>query len=171
MREEFKNNNWSKRYLPHYNADLKYQMITYRLADSLSQKVQKALGAPQDSAGIKLSETEKRKLTEESLDKGYGSCLLSIPELADEVVENWKYFHGTKYELIAYVVMPNHVHILIKTFPNYSLSKIVWGWKTWISKFVNEKPEYYEKFLEHYSELVEFKGFGTAPLERKVHLK
>lgn len=36
MREEFKNSDlWSKRFLPHYRASLKYQMITYRLADSL----------------------------------------------------------------------------------------------------------------------------------------
>ena len=36
MRDEFKNSeNWAKRFLPHYNADYKFQMITYRLADSL----------------------------------------------------------------------------------------------------------------------------------------
>jgi len=48
MIDEFKNNNWSKRYLPHYNADQKYQMITYRLADRLPQIVLNSLGAPQD---------------------------------------------------------------------------------------------------------------------------
>ena len=40
MGQEFENNLWRNRgYLPHYDATSKYQMITYRLADSLPQKV------------------------------------------------------------------------------------------------------------------------------------
>lgn len=37
MRGEFKNSeNWHTRgFMPHYDAENKYQMITYRLADSL----------------------------------------------------------------------------------------------------------------------------------------
>lgn len=67
--------------------------------------------------------------------------------------------------------MPNHIHVLIKTNENHSVSKIVWGWKTWISKFVNKRPEYYARFLKYYTELIQFEGFGTAPRQRKVHLK
>ena len=171
MRDEFKNNCWFKRYLPHYNTDQKYQMITYRLADSLPQKIVRNLGAPQDSAGAKDSDLERRKITEENLDKGFGSCLLGIPEVAEEVVENWKYFHGIKYELITYVVMPNHVHVLIKVINNHQLSKIVWGWKTQISKFVNKRSDLYEKFLFFYEKSDDFNGYGTAPDERKRHLK
>ena len=51
-REEFHNTkNWSKRFLPHYNAAQKYQLITYRLADSLPQEVLKSLGARHSDAG------------------------------------------------------------------------------------------------------------------------
>ena len=41
QRHEFHNEqNWHERgYLPHYDAAKKYQMITYRLADSLPQEV------------------------------------------------------------------------------------------------------------------------------------
>ena len=53
MREEFKNSDlWHKRFLPHYNASDKFQMITYRLADSIPQTFLKnLLGAPHSNAG------------------------------------------------------------------------------------------------------------------------
>ena len=83
MRDEFRNTqNWHRRFLPHYNAQNKYQMITYRLSDSLPQNVLKhlnshvsstPLGSPQASAENKLEEAKKRKLEEEFLDNGYGS--------------------------------------------------------------------------------------------------
>ena len=175
LRDEFKNNNWSKRYLPHYDADYKHQMITYRLADSIPQSLHKSpagsfLGTPQDFAGKNLSEVKKRKITEEALDKGYGSCLLAIDEVAMVQLNNWKYFDSVKYELIAYVIMPNHVHILIKTKQDYPLSKIVWGWKTHVSKFINSRPELYDKFYEHFEKKEVF-SFNTAPIERLRHHK
>ena len=175
MRDEFKNNNWSKRYLPHYNADAKFQMITYRLADSLPQTIQEKIayhspGSPQDFAGRQVSEIQRRKSTEESLDKGYGSCLLAIDEVAQAQINNWKYFDGVKYDLIAYVVMPNHVHVLIKTKADYSLAKIVWGWKTYVSKFVNGRPDIYEKFIKSFDNKKSI-TFNTAPLERLRHHK
>ena len=171
MRDEFKNNNWSKRYLPHYNADHKYQMITYRLADSLPQNLRPKLGSPQDFAGKNLSEPQKRKRTEETLDKGYGSCLLGIGEVAQAQINNWKHFDGVKYDLVSYVIMPNHVHILIKTKPDYQLSKIVWGWKTFVSKYVNSRPDLYQLFLDNFENKTVFNGFNSAPIERLRHHK
>ena len=119
MRDEFKNSeNWTKRFLPHYNADHKFQMITYRLADSLPQDVLKSLGTPQATAGKnnKLQETQKRQYIEENLDKGYGSCMLAEQQVAELIIENWQHFHEDRYDLIAYVVMPNHIHVLIKVY-------------------------------------------------------
>ena len=175
MREEFKNNNWSKRFLPHYNADGKYQMITYRLADSIPQTIQKNAifknpGSPQDIAGNKLLEVQRRKITEDTLDKGYGSCLLKIDEVAQTQISNWKYFDGVKYDLISYVVMPNHVHVLIKTKADYTIAKIVWGWKTYVSKFVNSRLDLYEQFLDSFEKKKNI-CYKAAPSARQHYNK
>ena len=54
---EFDNpQNWHSRgYLPHYEAGLKYQMITYRLADSLP----KNFTIPRSAGGSRLCEKQK----------------------------------------------------------------------------------------------------------------
>ena len=103
-----------KRFLPHYHASEKFQLITYRLADSLPQNALLELpGAPHSDEG---KNTQYRKTVESILDHGCGSCLLQIPPIAEKVIEAWKYFDRKKYDLIAYVVMPNHVHVMIKTY-------------------------------------------------------
>ena len=131
-RPEFENDqNWHNRgYLPHYDAAYKYQMITYRLADSLPQKFLQDLGA---RASCPQSQIEVRVKTEELLDKGYGSCLLKESACAKIVIDAWQYFDGQRYDLLAYVVMPNHIHVLIKTYESYSLSDIIHSWKSFTS--------------------------------------
>jgi putative transposase len=159
MREEFRNSeNWSKRFLPHYNSGEKFQLVTYRLADSIPQSILKSfqhrksegnLGAPHADAGKSLNiEAQKRLFVENNLDRGYGSCLLGKPEIAQKVIENWQYFNNLRYELIAYIVMPNHVHILIKTFADWPLSKVVWTWKRRISKVVSDNNSLKEQFMK-----------------------
>lgn len=163
MREEFKNSHlWSKRFLPHYDASLKYQMITYRLGDSLPQKVLKSLGAPQPSADRDNIDAFKRKTIEETLDKGYGSCLLNEPTVAAAVVKNWEFYHSKRYDLISYVVMPNHVHVLIKTYESWSIGKIVWAWKSLITKFVKLDQNLKNKFVHSMQEFENSKHEFTA---------
>ena len=98
-RSEFDNlDAWQNRgYLPHYDFAGKYQMITYRLADSLPLKVLNA-----GSAGVSPAKnTHQRKLEEKYLDKGYGSCILKIPAVAEIVTNAWKHFDGSHYDIIA----------------------------------------------------------------------
>ena len=164
MRDEFRNSeNWHNRgYLPHYEANGNYQFITYRLADSLPQKVLKDLpaleaplstiknnlGAPLSSAAKEVA-VERRKYVESHLDKGWGSCLLREPEVAGKVIEAWKYFDDIKYDLIAYVVMPNHVHLLIKNYEGVKLGDCVRSWKLFVSNFVSKNERLRMKFLGH----------------------
>ena len=133
MRPEFDNTeDWHNRgYLPHYDSANKYQMITYRLNDSLPAG--SARGSRAKADGFTESDIEYRKRIESLLDKGYGSCVLNNPRIAKLVIDNWKNFDGERYDLIAYVVMPNHVHVLIKTYREWSLSKVLHSWKSYTS--------------------------------------
>ncbi|WP_300673458.1 transposase [Desulfoluna sp.] len=117
----------SRGYLPHVDVGGLYQGITYRLSDSLpmSAGVPPAV-TPQSHA----EKAERRKQIEQELNKGYGSCLLRHKEIAQIVVDAWLYFDGKRYDLVAYVVMPNHVHVLIKTYEGFPLSKVIHSWKS-----------------------------------------
>ncbi|MDD7985223.1 transposase [Lentisphaera marina] len=74
------------------------------------------------------------QIIEKYLDKGYGSCLLKDSRNAQIVLDTWKFFNGERYDLIAYVVMPNHVHLLIKTYEKWPLAKVVHSWKSYTAK-------------------------------------
>lgn len=183
-RKEFEDpRNWHNRgYIPHYDASDKYQMITYRLADSLPYSVLQTLGVPHSNAeeyknvhlrleaphsnaddNTKLDaprleaphsnaeeKTTKRKLTEALLDQSHGSCLLQNPKIAQKQIEAWEYFNGARYDLIAYVVMPNHVHLLIKTYPSWSLSQLVASWKKHVTYFVQKDKGLWHQYSESY---------------------
>ena len=131
-RHEFDNHEaWHNRgYLPHYEAGDKLQMITYRLGDSLPGSVG---GSPAKVEDLQESDLDRRKRIESLLDNGYGSCVLKNPRIAQMVIENWQFFDGKRYDLIAYVVMPNHVHLLIRTYVGWSLSDVLHSWKSYTS--------------------------------------
>ncbi|WDE98878.1 transposase [Lentisphaera profundi] len=168
-RKEFEDaRNWHRRgFIPHYDASDKYQMVTYRLADSLPIDALK-LGAPHSNADEMTKKrkadlsplgaphsnademTKKRKLTENFLDQSHGSCLLQTPKVAQKQIEAWEYFNGERYELIAYVVMPNHVHLLIKTYPSWPLSQLVASWKKHVTYFVQKDKDLWQQYRESY---------------------
>jgi REP element-mobilizing transposase RayT len=71
------------------------------------------------------------------LDAGAGFCALRDSVKRQVVVEALRHFDGTRYELDAFVVMPNHVHVLVtpteggaKPFVSNSLPKILHSWKS-----------------------------------------
>jgi putative transposase len=126
---------WYRRFLPHRDDDISLlQLITYRLADSLPQHLLAQLKAKLEALPPEEQEAESRKLIEYWLDAGYGACCLRNPQAAEIIVNNWKYFDGERYDLIAWVVMPNHVHVLVRVYEGHSLGKIVQSWKSYTGK-------------------------------------
>jgi REP element-mobilizing transposase RayT len=63
------------------------------------------------------------------LDEGHGSCLLREPANADIVARAFEHFDHSRYLLHAWVIMPNHVHLLLSPCAEFPLSRIVAGWK------------------------------------------
>jgi putative transposase len=84
---------------------------------------------------------EYRKLFGESfqtkLDEGHGSCLLAKPENAEIVAKAMEHFDGERYLLGDYVVMPNHVHVLLVPLDGFSLTEILRSWKTFSAREIN----------------------------------
>jgi REP element-mobilizing transposase RayT len=100
-----------------------------------------------------LQDRERRKQTEDLVEQGHGCCALKDPAMAACIVETWQRFAPERYDLIAFVVMPNHVHILIRVQEGWALGKIVQSWKSFTGKRliaahgVGWMREYWDRFI------------------------
>jgi len=73
------------------------------------------------------------------LDQGFGSCILR-EKFAAEIVENAiRYWDNQRYLLYAWVIMPNHVHILVKPLGNWRLGRLIQSWKRHTSREIRKK--------------------------------
>jgi type I restriction enzyme R subunit/putative DNA methylase len=120
---------WHERgYLPHCDFSNLVQFVTIRLADSM----------PESRRGqwehlLKIEDDrEKRSKLEEYLDRGVGECHLRDSRIAQIAEEALLHFHNTRYELLAWCVMPNHVHVLVQVWQT-PLWKMVQCWKRFVA--------------------------------------
>jgi putative transposase len=104
------------------------QFITFRLADSLPRSVVEALRA-QDN-GIRL--------IDERLDAGAGGCWLGRADIAALVQDALLHFDGIRYRLLAWCLMPNHVHAIIEIVDTHSVGDTVRVWKSFTARRANE---------------------------------
>jgi carbamoyl-phosphate synthase large subunit len=75
---------------------------------------------------------------EKWLDEGHGECVLRDARAAEIIADTLRHFHGERYWLDAFVVMPNHVHALVQPKPRYSLSEILHSWKSFSAHATNK---------------------------------
>ncbi|MBD3299025.1 MAG: transposase [candidate division Zixibacteria bacterium] len=124
------------RHLPHWDQPGLYQIITYRLSDSVPDSVIKNWQNELRNASRTQRAKELKRRIESYLDAGHGCCALRTPAVADCIVDTWKHFDTTRYNLLEWVVMPNHVHVLIQMLEGCPLGKIVQSWKTYTAKCI-----------------------------------
>src|SRR5690349_12721800 len=112
-KESFRPDGWHSRgYLPHLDDGEIPQMITFHLFDSLPQMLLERWRQELAHEAMLNLETVLRKRIESYLDQGYGSSFLKEPGIASLVQDGLLHSDGARYKLSAWVVMPNHVHIL-----------------------------------------------------------
>ena len=117
--------NWHERgYLPHRDAPGLTQFVTLRLADSLPV----ALRSEWEHLLHLDDPAQSHAELQAYLDQGRGACALCTPEIAGIVEAALLFFHAERYELRAWVVMPNHVHVLFRT-GDTPLSEVIASWK------------------------------------------
>ena len=66
---------------------------------------------------------------QEWLDAGMGACHMRRPDMRAEVEVCLLQFDGDRYDIDAFVLMPNHVHTVIKPTPGSDLSTVLQGIK------------------------------------------
>ena len=84
---------------------------------------------------------ELMRQVEAWLDRGMGSCVLRDRANAETVTEAFHHFDDQRYELASYVVMPNHVHLLVRPLfdEEHSLENIMQSWKRFSAKQINRR--------------------------------
>lgn len=171
-------------YLPHIE-NKQYQMITFRLYDSVPKEVVEGwketlslLGGSQTSSlreprrhSFSTYKTEADRLLallDKYEDAGYGSCVLKNDNVAKIVHDAIFFYHGKKYNVISWCIMPNHVHVLIEVMKNISLSSILHSWRSFSSNEINKvlnrsgrlwMPEYFDRFIrdnDHFNNVVDY---------------
>lgn len=70
------------------------------------------------------------------IDAGHGSCVLREPSVAAMVQNSLCHFDGQRYRLLAWVVMPNHVHVLFQPINGWTVAKIVASWKKFTARWI-----------------------------------
>jgi REP element-mobilizing transposase RayT len=138
----------SRGYLLHCDENGLVQHVVFRLADSLPAA---ALRKTE-----RLGKIERFAKCERLLDAGNGAATLKSPDAAELVVDSLLWFGGQRYALIAWCVMPNHVHVVVEPAADHTLSRIVKSWKAFSAARINEltgsagrlwAPDYFDRFM------------------------
>jgi REP element-mobilizing transposase RayT len=137
-------------FLPHWTAEGATYAVTFRQNDSLPfaartelLKLRAELEELKEKAtGLKDLIRVQHAFSSKSdafLNAGYGSCVFRDERHAMVMATALKHFDGTRYELSAWVVMPNHVHAVVRPLPGFKLSYIVKSWKCFSARKLNER--------------------------------
>jgi len=113
--------------------------------------------------GRALSSDGRRKILrlsspviERFLDSGAGACHLQNFAIAEDVANALRHFDEKRYRLFAWCVMPNHVHVVARLFPETTLATVLHSWKSFSSKHANQilgahgifwQREYYDHLI------------------------
>jgi REP element-mobilizing transposase RayT len=125
---------WHERgYLPHRDEPGLTQMVTFHVADSFPAAL-----CSEWEALLQIEDNdERRKQLQGYLDKGRGECPLRQPQLARLVEGAFRFYDGKDYELRAWVVMPNHVHVLFH-IGKKPMGKVIADWKEYTAREANK---------------------------------
>jgi REP element-mobilizing transposase RayT len=139
-------------HLPHLKREGGTYFVTFRLAGTLPSEVLAQLKAEREAV-IAQAKAEKRPLTwpeqeelfrwysqrvDRYLDAGHGECWLRRPEIAGLVAGALRFHAGQRFELLAWVVMPNHVHAVARPLPGWTLSDVLKSWKGYTAREANK---------------------------------
>jgi len=137
-----------RRHLPHWSQAGRIYFVTFRLADSIPAKRAAELRDQRQTwrqaHPTPHSVTEQHEFRmlssrriEQWLDQCTGSCLLVDPHCAQIVVDALTAFDRHRYELDRWVVMPNHIHVLVRPYETHALKAILQTWKSFTAHAIN----------------------------------
>jgi len=136
---------WHLRKLPHLDAESTTQFVTFRLCDSMPQTLLEKWRKESDD------DARFRKRIESFLDSGHGVCWLKETAVAEMIAETLKFHEGKKYRLHAWVIMPNHGHLLLTPLPGVHLPSVMHSIKSYTAQMANKILKRKGQFWQHES--------------------
>src|SRR5262245_15607093 len=178
-KEELRAAGWHTRgYLPHFDGRVVPQFLTLHLADSIPtavierwQQQLRYLDQPEERIVM-------QRRIEQYLDMGDGQCYLRQTQVAKMVQDSLLEFDNVRYQLFAWVVMPNHTHSLFTRFEEWELEQLMHSHKSYTAHEANRllerngqfwMTEYYDRFIrndEHFRKTVRY--IENNPVKAKL---
>jgi REP element-mobilizing transposase RayT len=149
-----------ERRLPHWSQSDTISFVTWRTWDSIPKDVLTAwleerkhwLGERKIDPErvvwklqlLRLPAAERREYYERfstrwqnMLDSCHGECVLRQPSIAKIVSDSLLSFDGRRYKVTDFVVMPNHVHLLVSFSPGFDMLRQCANWKHFTARAIN----------------------------------
>ena len=135
--------------LPHWQQDRGACFITFRMTDSIPSELLTHWRRERDAWMLKnpkpwspeiemVYHTQFSSRFDRWMDEGRGSCLLGDPLIAAILSEILEHGSPDDYLLHSWVIMPNHVHLLISLNSGQEISRMVAGWKRFSATRINK---------------------------------
>jgi REP element-mobilizing transposase RayT len=180
----------ARRRLPHWRQMGVAYFVTFRLADSVPQSL---LRQWREDRTIWLRwhpppwRTEEQREFEERfigrmqewLDAGMGACHMRRSDVRAQVELCLLQFDGKRYNIDAFVLMPNHVHAVIKPAVGYDLSTLLQAMKGVSANRCNKllglkstfwMDESYDHIVRDTKELAAFRSYTAEnPTKAGLH--
>src|SRR5439155_19731794 len=135
--------------LPHWDTDLGPYFVTFNLADAMPHDFRDRLRAEREVRLAELEHLKKaatraelyaidqviRERAEELLDMNTGKCWMRDQRVAEIVANALMHFDEDRYLLLAWCVMPNHVHVALNA--RDAIDRILHSWKSFSAKEAN----------------------------------
>jgi REP element-mobilizing transposase RayT len=176
--------------LPHWDQSDCPCFVTWRLDDALPKEKVESWQRERDAwlahhpkpwseeIAQEYHRTFSHRL-DEWLDAGRGSCVLRQPDVRQIVAKAFAHFDGQRYDLLGYVIMPNHVHVLFRPRPSQHLVIILQSWKSYTAKAINKllggagsvwQPEYWDRLIRSEAHLHACLAYiRDNPAKAKLH--
>ena len=143
---------WHERgYLPHFDAPNVTQLVTFMLDDSFPVTRRAEWEPFLKEPDVSL----RRRKLQAWLDRGRGDCWLQRPAVADSVMNVLREQDGCDCRLRAWVVMPNHVHLIVDVL-EVPLARLMNTWKGKSARAANQvlgrlgrfwQPDYFDTLI------------------------
>jgi putative transposase len=162
----------SRGYIPHFNRPGLIQLITFRLHDAVPEKlIDQWKRELRWTPGIRANDPRQialRLRIEKYEDAGRGSCWLRDEKIARITEQAMLFYNHERYRVIAWCIMPNHVHVIVEIPGRNTLESILHSWKSYVAHKANKVllrtgkfwfPEYHDRFIrnaEHLQRAVEY---------------
>jgi putative DNA methylase len=147
--------------LPHLFKEGCTYFVTFCLADAVPDRLKRRR---------KIEETDSALAIGEHFDvePSAGRRILGQPAVATMVEKSLLHFQGERYALSAWCVMPNHVHVVVTPYGEFSLSSVLHSWKSFSAHQINEdlgskgkvwQEESFDHLVRHEKAFAEFVAY------------